>query len=460
MSDSASRVFDQFRINFGEGLTPSEQFLRHLGERSFLRFWSHANPHAVRSKEICDLLVICGDYVIVFSDKSIDFQFHKNEQIAWRRWYREAITKSVQQVNGAVRHVVELRSPIFKDKFSTVPIGIPLPPPERAQVFRVAVVSVSNVPHDAESFRPILELDGAVTGAQHFEDDAIPFRVGDVSPGTDFVHVMDSVGLWAVLTTVDTVTDFARYLDARKAFIRGQSGNSAANEWCVLTRFLLSFTDEGEPLPLDNANPGRTHLGNDEWHSMSTKAALSARKAANEDSYLWDYLVDHQAQMVERQSFDFSNPSGVVDTERVVRHLALETRLNRWLLGRMWKEACLIAAPGQSANIRTMPHGDNDATTYVFVTLVTLDEFTDDEYREKRRTLLRNVTLATLFEYPTSEVIIGIASELGQLPDTYDLVYVNVVDEENQDSLWAEAKACWDFKNQNFGVTGRREIDE
>jgi hypothetical protein len=35
---------------------------------------------------------------------------------------------------------------------------------------------------------------------------------------------------------------------------------------------------------------------------------LSARKAANQDSYLWDFLVDHQAQMTERQSFD-SRPS-------------------------------------------------------------------------------------------------------------------------------------------------------
>jgi hypothetical protein len=143
-----------------------------------------------------------------------------------------------------------------------------------------------------------------------------------------------------------------------------------------------------------------------------------------------------------------------------VRQLALETRLNRRLLGKVWKEACLIAAPGQGANIRTVPHGDNDTVTHVFVTLEKLEGFPDDEYRDKGRTLLRNITLATLVEYPTSEVIIGIASELGRLPDTYDLVYVNVADEENQDSLWAEARACWDFKNQNFGVTGSREIDE
>jgi len=65
MLQSASGVFDQFRINYGKGLTPTEQLLKYFGERSFLRFWSHANPHTTSSQELCDLLVICGDYVIL-----------------------------------------------------------------------------------------------------------------------------------------------------------------------------------------------------------------------------------------------------------------------------------------------------------------------------------------------------------------------------------------------------------
>src|SRR5687768_6322007 len=115
MTQSASGALDQFRINYGEGLTPTERLLKYLGERSFLRFWSHANPHATPSQELCDLLVVCGDYVIIFSDKSIDFQVHKDERIAWRRWYREAIAKSVGQLNGAVRHLFELQTPVYKD---------------------------------------------------------------------------------------------------------------------------------------------------------------------------------------------------------------------------------------------------------------------------------------------------------------------------------------------------------
>lgn len=457
---SASRPFDQFRINHSEGLTPTEQLLKRLGERSFLRFWSHANPHSPPSQEFCDLLVVCGDYVIIFSDKSNNFQFHKNVQIAWQRWYREAVAESVRQLNGAVRHLFELQTPIYKDRACSVPLGIPLPPPDRARVYRVAVVSLSREIDEVTPPQPFLALDGAIIGEQHIADDATPFRLGDVSPDSEFVHVIDLAGLWAVLSDLDTITDFARYLDARRAFLRGQVGNSAASEWCMLTRYLLSFTDDGEPLPLDSASPGYTRLSNAEWQAASTKAAFRERKEANRDSYLWDWLVERQALMVEQQSFDFSTYNSAHEAERAVRHLALETRLNRRLLGRGWKEACIIESPDQIANIRTVPHSDNDATTYVFFTLKQPDGTTDDQYRRRRRDLVQNMMLASLIDVPTSEVIIGIASELGQVPNSYDLLHFNVAEDANHDSLRADAKACWNFKKQIFGDPRRTVIDE
>ncbi len=348
MTPSDMGAFDQFRISYGEGLTPTEQLLKYFGERSFLRFWSHANPHRTPKEELCDLLVVCGDYVIVFSDKSVDFKVHRGKQVAWRQWYREAIEESVRQVNGAVRHLFDLGTPIFKDKSCTVPLGLPLPSPERARIYRVAVGSLTKKADDPVLRTPFLAINGALAGDQHVTDGAIPFSLGDVSPNTEFVHVIDFAGLWAVLSELDTITDFARYLDARKGFIRGGGRNSAATEWCLLTRYLLSFTKDGDSLPLDGANPGFTRLGDGERQAESTNAALRARKEANRDSYLWDFLVERQAENIERQSFDFSTYSSVQDVERAVRYMALEPRLHRRVLGRGWMKACLNAEPGQT----------------------------------------------------------------------------------------------------------------
>jgi hypothetical protein len=409
---------------------------------------------------LCDLLVICGDYVIIFSDKNIAFQFHNDEQVAWRRWYGKAVAKSAQQLNGAVRHLIEIRKPIYKDRLCTVPIGIPIPSPESARVYRVAVVSISKEVSDAIPPKPFIAIDGGVIGDQHVADGANPFRLGDVSPDSEVVHVIDVAGLWAVLSTLDTITDFARYLDARRAFIRGQAHNSAANEWCMLTRYLFSFTEAGDPLPLDAANPGYTRLSNGEWQAASTKTALSARKEENRDSYHWDRLVNRQAEMIERQSFEFSTYSSVQEAERVLRHMALETRLDRRTLGKAWKEACLIGAPDQAANIRTVCRRDNGTPTYVFFTLMKSDGMTEDQYRHRRRDLLQNMVLASLIDVPTSEVIIGLASELGQAPDSLDFLHFNVAEDANQDSIQADAKACWDFKKQSFGDPSLTVLDE
>src|SRR5262245_30555479 len=125
MDPTAFGEFDAFRINYGEGLTPTEQLLKFFGERSFLRFWSHANPHVTPTQELCDLLVVCGDYVIIFSDKGVNYQSHRDEQVAWRHWYREAIKESVKQLSGAARHLFALQAPIYKDKACTIPLGLP-----------------------------------------------------------------------------------------------------------------------------------------------------------------------------------------------------------------------------------------------------------------------------------------------------------------------------------------------
>jgi hypothetical protein len=164
--------------------------------------------------------------------------------------------------------------------------------------------------------------------------------------------------------------------------------------------------------------------------------------------------------MIEQQSFEFSTYNSVQEAERVVRHMALETRLNRRLLGRAWKEACLTAAPGQAANIRTVPHSDEDATTYVFFTCMQPDGTPDDQYRRRRRELLEGMVLASLIDVPTSKVIIGIASELGQAPESYDLLHFNVAEDANHDTLQADAKARWDFKKRVFGDPRRTVFDE
>jgi hypothetical protein len=59
-------------IKRGLGTTPSEKYLAAIADKTFLNLWSYPNLYADRKqggkgdgKELCDLLVVCGDDVLI-----------------------------------------------------------------------------------------------------------------------------------------------------------------------------------------------------------------------------------------------------------------------------------------------------------------------------------------------------------------------------------------------------------
>ncbi len=447
------------RINYGSGLTPTEELLVQLGEVSFLRFWSHANPHVNPKEELCDLLVVCGDFVIAFSDKNKEFKPTDDPSVGWGRWYRKAIIKSVNQLNGATSNLLEKRVPIFKDKDCTVSLGISIPQPGRERHYRAAVVSRAKDLKNAEAFDPFITIDSSVVGSAHTQGSAIPFMVGDVAPDKQFVHVMDIAGLRAVLTELDTAPDFAEYLDAREAFIRGKPGNSADSEWSLLARFMLSYDDEGEPQPMDRRAPGATQLTRAEWDNDQFRRDMANRREANAVSRVWDALIDEHAGMLEEQSFSFTTIRTVEDGERVVRYMALENRLNRRILGKRWMEACQINHPDSPANLRTVPHSANDWTTYVFLNVSNFLNESEEVFRGKRRGLLQETMLASLVDVPDSRIIIGLAADLGGTPESYDHAFLDVIENEGE-QLRLDARLAWEKKRRVFEPPIRTRHDE
>ena len=63
-----------------EGVTDAERSLKRLCDRSFLSLWSHAGIYRDQGKvgkghgkEVCDLLVVFEDHIIIFSDKDCKY---------------------------------------------------------------------------------------------------------------------------------------------------------------------------------------------------------------------------------------------------------------------------------------------------------------------------------------------------------------------------------------------------
>lgn len=63
--------YPEMIVEKSEGLTVSEKKLAALGYQTFLRLWSYPNPYKLQSngKELCDLLIVFDNHIIIFSDK-------------------------------------------------------------------------------------------------------------------------------------------------------------------------------------------------------------------------------------------------------------------------------------------------------------------------------------------------------------------------------------------------------
>ena len=76
-----------------------EKFANEIAYKSFLKYWCYPNPKDENGdkKEICDLLIIFKDTIIIFCVKNCDF---KDD---YKRYFRKTIEKDINQINGAER---------------------------------------------------------------------------------------------------------------------------------------------------------------------------------------------------------------------------------------------------------------------------------------------------------------------------------------------------------------------
>src|SRR6202034_3009400 len=70
------------------GVTPAERYLKALCDGTFLSLWSFPRIYrdqgksGVLEKEVCDLLVVFGNHVLIFSDKACAFPKHDDISVA------------------------------------------------------------------------------------------------------------------------------------------------------------------------------------------------------------------------------------------------------------------------------------------------------------------------------------------------------------------------------------------
>jgi hypothetical protein len=192
-----------------EGSTPSERYLAKLCDRSFLNLWSYPNVYIDKrkggkgdGKELCDLLVVCGDHVLIFSDKTIAWQDDNDVLLSWKRWFNRAVHHSARQIRKAERWIKQMPDQIYLDKSCTKPLPFKLPPIERRKVHGIVVALGAAAGCRAffgDGIGSLMILP-EIKGDQHFKgDEVIPCSIGDVDPNGPFIHVLDEATLDIVM---------------------------------------------------------------------------------------------------------------------------------------------------------------------------------------------------------------------------------------------------------------------
>lgn len=359
-------------------MTPSEEYVSQLCEKSFLPFWSFPNPIGRNNKELCDVLIVCERYIIIISIKDIQVSKHKDEKVNYDRWVKKAIKASIDQIFGAERYLNSVDEFYLKDRTTK----IKLPPKETREIYRIAVAFGSKPNY--------------------------PLPSGKFKKG--FVSVFDEVSTFILLSELDTITDFTDYLRKKEQFVSDKKliVPSEADLLAVYLSTALEF----------EFDPNLFSVMEGTW--LDYKKSIEYAKWIEEIniSFIWDNIIKTMFNHHIKNEASTERRDEIVEA---VLKISLETRQNRIALGEALQQAI---DKGVSARMLKPPFETNHA--YVFMLL------NDNNWKGKESELKLRCFVAKK-ENPQAETIIGLA--IGSNSDgesIFDICYLYIPDMDNK----------------------------
>jgi len=434
------------------GTTASEAFLLHLCERSFLSLWSYASVYRKEAdgttKEICDVLVVFGDHLLIFSDKHCSFGEALETKTSWTRWFKRAIEKSVRQLHGA-DIVLHGDCELFIDNECKIPFPFSLPQKSSRKTHLIAVARGA-ADASKEYFgggSGSLMTDTGLLGTNHYD---FPFKIGIVDSKKRFVHIFDEIGLEAVFASVTTTADFIRYLEDREELMTNRIVISPGEEDTVAGYFLSShdiWSGSFQPC-LDLPREHAISFAEGSWEAFLPERNQFAK--AEFSSRFWDGIIETISQSMQRGEVAAAYPPTIEAQEKILRALAAESRESRVFLSAQI-QGLHKGTPQTQVAFRLIPPLDN-GYAYAFLCHPRQPKLHSDyeSYREDRRTFLLAYCYALPSKYPSFKKVIGITFE-NELSEGYS-VDVLFADFEQGDMMDEEERKAVRRAQEELGI--------
>lgn len=413
-------------VEKNSGVTPAEKFLSKLCEKTFLSMWSYPGIYRDQGKpqnrghgkEICDLLVVFDEHIIIFSDKHCEFKNSGNLSLDWQRWFRKAIQKSAEQARGAERWLRQNPARVFLDRKCTRPLPIDLPKVEQAK-FHLVVVAHGVSQRIKQEFGAhgsgSLMIDLTMQGQEMHTK---PFSIGDLDPNGTLIHIFDDDSLLTLMTARDTISDFVAYLSKRALFFRGQTKIRATGEEQLLAVYLKELNANGEHdfvLPKTPGKPPDQVLFTEgHWEDFQKSRERIGQLDRDKISYLWDHLIEKFSTHALKGDQYFTTGGGIKDSETVLRFMAREPRWKRSHYSQVLADMLKTTSATQQRLhvLQSTEPGDPYYLFFLFP-IPTNPSVTYEHYRDVRRGVLEAICKIVKLKYPEAKDIVGIATESG-----------------------------------------------
>lgn len=435
--------------------TKEEQFLINLANNSFFKFWSWPNLFRNQltngkgdGKEICDLIVIFGNSVLLFSDKKIEFNTKIKDDVAWCRWARQAIGDSVKQIKGARRWLINYPERIFLDKDCKTPLPAKIPSHEAINFHNIVVChGIENVLSHFNNEASFI-FDNTIKNQDNWSSNSKPFRIGQIFEG-DFVHVFNEATIDLVLREFDTVSDFIDYLSKRKELLC-RSEKTIINTEAAIVQLYYENTDS--IIPKEFINKDLVLISAGGITDLYANPSFIMKKRADEDSYFFDSLIENLSFHISNKSITHKNWNFEHEAEPSVRYLAALNRFERRIISTAFIEFYYHVPVGMRGS-RLCFRPDKNSDIFLFLALPDTGYFSDfDSYTKKRRELLYDHSMINKYLFPSAKVIFafGFKTRSSNNPITssffsegHDFLFTDFSDWTSSDN--DEAKRLHDF---------------
>ncbi|WP_212682599.1 hypothetical protein [Undibacterium baiyunense] len=311
-------------------LNASEARLSAMTRKTFLSMWSYENPFYKRGKELCDVLVVCGNDVIIISDKLNAFGDHPDAKVNWKRWYKKAIDASIRQLCGARNQLKRDPGKVYINAQVSSPLPLRLPSIDQMRIHLIAVANGCE--------EPCLKLFGrsSITINTQIKDSSEIFSVGTLTDDGDFIHIVGTKALDAIFQCFDTTRDFIDYLNRKKEALLREHWIIDGEENLVALYMMSQRGDRPFSIPL-HAIPIEKDIRvvkGDKWLTYLGGAAHAYRQESNarEMSYFIDHLIEGVVEDYTSERMIIGQNQSISYHEQAFRMLASESRVSRQLL--------------------------------------------------------------------------------------------------------------------------------